>query len=68
MSLMTSDRRMGPFVPLIDNDGVRHAIRLGAVVALCDANACGDTTVMLMAGGRVLLVPSPTDTVMPWFV
>ncbi len=67
MSLATLGRRVGAFVLFADDDGLRHAIRLHGVLALSDANEVHDTTMMLMPGGRVVMIREPLDEVLGWF-
>jgi len=67
VSTAATGRRMGPFVMFADNDGLRHAVRLGSVLALSDADACCETTLLLMPGGRVLLIQFPLNEVLQWF-
>lgn len=55
---MTADiiaRRMGLFILYVYGDRLRHAVRFGFMLTVSDADACGDDTVLLMAGDRVLL-------------
>ena len=67
MSLATLGRRVGPFVLFADDDGLRHAIRLHGVLALSDADDLQMATVMLMPGGRVVMIREPLDEVLGWF-
>lgn len=60
-------RRIGPFVVLVDGDGARHAVRLGAVLALSDGDETRDTTIVQCAGGRAVRVPAPLEEVVTWF-
>jgi hypothetical protein len=60
-------RRVGPFVVVVDGDGVRHAVRLGAVLALSDGDEMRDATVIQFAGGRAVRVPAPLEEVVRWF-
>ncbi len=52
---------------LRDRDGLRHAIRIGSVVSLSDADPGENTTVLLLPGGQVLIVPVSLDELLAWF-
>ena len=67
MSLTALGRRVGPFVLFADEEGLRHAIRLHGVLGISDADAIQDTTIMLMPGGRVVVIREPLDEVLGWF-
>lgn len=67
MSMVAVARRVGPFVLFADRDGLRHAIRLQGVLALCDADELRDSTVMVISGGRVAVIPEPLEEVLAWF-
>lgn len=59
--------RVGAFVVVIDGDGLRHAVRLGSVLALSDGDEAQDTTVMQLPGGRAVRVLAPLEEVLGWF-
>lgn len=64
---LAEGRRVGAFVVFADDEGVRHAVRLGAVLVLSDADACQDATVLQMPGGRALLIRASFEAVLTWF-
>lgn len=59
-------QRIGPFVVFRDRHGTRHAIRLGSIQALCDADET-DTTILLMSGGKCAVVEESLEAVLLWF-
>lgn len=59
--------RIGPFVFVVDGEGLRHAVRLGAVLALSDGDICQDTTMVQLPGSRFVLVPVSLEEVVGWF-
>lgn len=61
---IVSGERIGSFLVLVDQDGVRHAVKPGAVLCVSDADQGRDATVLQLPGGRVLLVPQPMDEVL----
>lgn len=67
MSAAVTGMRVGAFVILIDDEGLRHAVRLGSVLALSDADNCQDTAVMQMPGGRTVLIRASLEEVLQWF-
>jgi len=46
MSAAITGMRVGAFVILTDDEGLRHAVRLGSVLALSDADSCQDTAIL----------------------
>ena len=68
MSAVVSGKRTGAFVCFVDEYGLRHAARLGAVLALSDGDTCQDTTIMHMPGGRSLLIRASLEEVIAWFI
>ncbi len=67
MSLVTTGMRHGPFVIFRDDEDLRHAVRLGAVMGLSDADTCQDATIMQLPGGRVVLIRAAFEEVLQWF-
>lgn len=67
MSVTMLNRRIGAFVMLVDDDGVRYAVRLGAVLALSDGDESQNTTIMQMPGGRAVRIKEPLEEVLAWF-
>lgn len=67
MDMLASGQRVGAFVVLIDENGARHAVRLGSVLALSDGDEQQDTTVMRLPGGRAVLIQASLEEVLGWF-
>jgi hypothetical protein len=61
-------RRIGAFVLFADDDGVRYAVRLSAVLALSDGDEARDTTIMQMPGGRAVPIRASLEEVLSWFI
>ena len=59
----TCIQRIRGFVGVVDADGVRHLLRLGAIQMIADTDQCQDSTVIVVAG-RSIIVPVPLDEVM----
>ncbi len=68
---MTADvvagQRVGGFIVLVDEEGMRHAVRCGAVLALSDMDETGTDTVMVLPGGRAVTIRRPLHEVLSWF-
>jgi hypothetical protein len=62
---MRSGYRVGSYLVLVDTEGLRHSVRLSAILSVSDADMCQDTTVVI-AAGRQILVPEAWETVMTW--
>jgi hypothetical protein len=58
--------RTGRYLLLRDRDGLRHAIRSGSILAISDADGSEGLTVILLPGGRILVVPIPLDEILGW--
>jgi hypothetical protein len=67
MADLVSGGRAGPYVIFVDEDGLRHAVRPAAVLALSDGDDLRGLTVMQMTGGRTVLVRRGLDEVLGWF-
>lgn len=67
MNEVITGTRMGAFVLFVDDEGLRHAVRLGSVLALSDADNCQDTTIMQMPGNRSVLIRASLEKVISWF-
>lgn len=67
MNALHPGLRVGAFVVFAAEDGIRYAVRLGAVLVISDADACQDATVMQMPGGRSVLIQSSFEEVLAWF-
>ncbi len=64
---LVSAERIGAFILFRDEDGLRHAVRLGAVMAASDADCDQGATVVHLTGNRTVLVASGLDEVLRWF-
>ena len=67
MTNVITGMRTGAFIVFTDDEGLRHAVRLGTVLALSDADSAQDATVMQLPGGRCVLIRAPLDEVLLWF-
>ena len=57
--------RAGPFIVFKDADGLRHAVRQGAVLAISEAG--DDLTTLQMTGSRCAVVQQAFELVLSWF-
>ena len=59
MADLVAGERVGAFVVFIDEDGLRHAVRCQAVLALSDADGAGSDTILQLTGkpGRQTAAP-----------
>lgn len=60
-------QRLGGFVVFTDESGIRHAVRLGAVMAISDADDSGMMTAIQLSGNRVAVIRRSFDQVIGWF-
>ncbi len=60
-------KRTGPFVLLLDEDGLRHAIKLSAIHVLSDADGEATSTAIQLTGNRIAVIRRPLDEVLSWF-
>ncbi len=67
MADIVAGQRVGGFLVLRDDEGLRHAVKAGAVMVLSDADDAGDATVMHLTGSRVVVVRRSFDEVLAWF-
>jgi hypothetical protein len=67
MAHIVSGGRVGGFVVFTDGDGLRHAVRPGAVLTLSDGDDMGEMTIMQMPGNRAVLIPRRLDEALGWF-
>ncbi len=65
MSDILSGVRVGPFVVFKDADGMRHAVRQVAILAISEHE--GDVVTISMTGSRSALVRQAFDRVLAWF-
>ncbi len=67
MTVIISGGRVGRhFILLVDEEGLRHAVRHGSVLALSDADGDQDTTVAQLPGGRAVTIRASLDEVLAW--
>ena len=66
MTTLLRGERAGPFLVFTDQDGLRHAVRLTAVLALSDADPAQDGTLVQLAGQRALVVAVPLEEALGW--
>jgi hypothetical protein len=62
-----SGGRVGGYIVIKDEDGLSHAVRPGAVLALSDGDDIGESTVMTMPGNRLVVIRRRLDEVLKWF-
>ena len=67
MADMVAGERVGGFVVMTDEDGLHHAVRCQAVLALSDADGAGNDTVLQLSGNRAVTVRRPMREVLEWF-
>jgi hypothetical protein len=65
MADLLSGVRLGPFIVFKDENGLRHAVRQGAVLAISEMDE-GAVTIQ-MTGGRAALVRQAFERVLRWF-
>ena len=64
---VTMGERVGRFVILRDEDGLRHAVTLAAIVTVSDADDSGTVATIQLTGDRVAVIRRPLDEVLSWF-
>ena len=62
---LLSGLRSGPFVVFRDEDGLRHAVRHGAIVTISEADQ--DLVTIQMTGSRTATVRVAFERVLSWF-
>jgi hypothetical protein len=67
MAEVTTGQRVGGFVVFRDEDGLRHAVRQGAILAISDADETGSITAVQLTGNRTAVVRQGFDQVLGWF-
>ncbi len=65
MADILSGARVGPFIVFRDENGRRHAVRQGAILAISEAE--DDLTTVQMTGSRTALVRQAFERVLSWF-
>ena len=63
---IVSGERLGPFLLLKDQNGLRHAIRLSCLLALSDGSDEQDVTVAQLPGGRSITIHVNLEEVLTW--
>jgi hypothetical protein len=58
--------RIGAYLVLVDTEGLRHAVRVGSVLAASDADSNQDLTVLQLPAGRCILVRVSLEHVLAW--
>lgn len=58
--------RVGAFLVFRDQDGVRHAVKLAAVLSVSDGDVDGCSAVVQLTGGRTIVVHSNLDELLEW--
>ena len=66
MTTLLRGERAGPFLVFTDQDGLRHAVRLTAVLALSDADPAQDSTLVQLAGPRSVVVAVSLEEAIGW--
>ncbi len=61
-----SCERRGSTLVFHDEDGIRHAVRVSAIIAVSDADAMGNATVVQLPGGRFVVVRTSLEEVIQW--
>ena len=59
---MSTTRRAGPFLEVIDEEGCRHLVRVTAVQLLSDTDVLQNET-LITAAGRTIRVPHALDEI-----
>ena len=59
--------RRGPMLVLKDAEGLRHAVRVTAVIAASDIDESHDATLLQLPNGRYVVVRVALDDVLGWF-
>jgi len=66
MTTLLRGERAGPFLVFTDQDGLRHAVRLTAVLALSDTDQAQDCTLVQLAGQRSVVVAVSLEEALGW--
>ncbi len=66
MKPTTAGERHGGFLVFRDEEGIRHAVRLTAVLAASDADASRDATIVQLPGNRFVAVSMSLDDFLGW--
>ena len=66
MAELINGQRQGPFLILEDEDGLRHAVRLGAILSLSEMSGDCSATVVQLSGKRSAVVRQSFEQVLSW--
>ena len=66
MTDLVNGHRQGPFVIFEDEDGLRHAVRLGAVLSLSEMAGEREATIVQFSGQRSAVVRRSFGQVLNW--
>ena len=62
--MFVTGMRVAGFLILVDQDGLRHAVRLPAILSLHDADPGQDQTLVTLPGGRIAVVGQSLDVLL----
>ena len=62
-----SGERRGPMLVFNDAEGLRHAVRVTAVIAASDLDESRDATLLQLPDGRYVVVRERLDEILGWF-
>jgi hypothetical protein len=65
MTDLMSGVRIGPWVVFRDQEGMRHAVKQGAILSISECE--GEVTSIVMTGSRTALIRQTFDRVLTWF-
>jgi hypothetical protein len=68
MSDLVAGQRLGPFIVFRDEDGLRHAVRQGAIMTISETGETGESTFIQLTGQRSATVHRSFDQVLAWFL
>ena len=63
---MIAAERIGAFLVFRDQDGLRHAVKLTAVLSVSDGDCDACSSVLQLTGNRTVVVQSSLDEVLGW--
>lgn len=68
MTTIISGSRIAPhFTALVDEEGLRHVVRQGAIMSLSDLDGSQDATLARLPGGRAVTIRASLEEVLGWF-
>ena len=68
MADLVGGHRQGPFVVFEDEDGLRHAVRLGAILSISEMAGECNATVVQLSGQRSAVVRRTFEQVLSWLI